>query len=1146
MGEIFERVLPPKPLEWTGERLTSGVAGQVEIEHLHRYFLARELCRDLNVLDVAAGEGYGSALIAQTANFVVGLEIAPSAIAHAAKAYVASNLHFIVGDARRIPLDKASMDVIVSFETIEHFNDHRAFLREVRRILRPGGKFILSTPERDVYSPAGTLPNPYHVHELTRTELVSLLNSEFPYVAVQAQRPFLGSALIGETRTQAVHQTFTFERRGPSLYETSVGLPRPVYLVAIASDQAIECFPDSLFIETSSVGEILDECPRLRQELERSSKALSSTAGYARDLEKQLQERDSALAKAHEVAQGFRENHESVARTLSDAFRDLANVKTSYFEAVKELEIAKLERDRAAASAARELEVATLVRDKAAASADFAHQERDAARAELASVKEILTEAGVYARHVEREYAKALAEVEKAVPHIRMLEHQLAGILNSRSWRALAPLRALINRARGVRTGIDLGQSKGADGQGLQQLKAPSPRETARSPSIALKTDLVANLNEVLSSDERVVFDAPSLPVISVIVVTWNQAQFTLGCLRALQREALSPVSPPLQVIVVDNGSSDETAQLLDKLDGVQIIRNQSNAGFVRAVNQGATRAQGDYLLLLNNDAFLRPGTLSVAEATLRRDIGIGAVGARIVLPSGFLQEAGSIIWSDGSTLGYARGQSADAAEAMFRREVDYCSAAFLMTPRRIWQKLEGFDETYAPAYYEDADYCMRLREVGLKVIYEPAAVIDHFENGSEIKLGAAAEACLKNRPHFRKRHADSLRRKHLPYLPQNLLLAREHGFLGKRRLLVFDNEVPLMARGSGYPRMRMLLLEAAAAGWSVSFYAIHEPNIDWNAARSEIPWEIEIIPGCGAEGLSAFLYARRGYYKCIVVSRPDNMAILRPILDEHPQLLDDARLIYDAEALFSGRIITNAELNGEPLGADEVGKLIEQEITLAKRAHAVICVNDAEAKLFRSSQGAPVHVLGHPAKLLHNTAKFESRSGLLFVGRLMEKDSPNWRGLSWFIREIWPLIDTKLPQIELLVIGRLHPDHSELGGPRVRLLGPAKDLFPLYDSARVFVAPVQFAAGIPIKILEATAAGLPTVGTGLMARQLGWAIGSEILARDDAELFASAVVELHENRELWCAMQSAATRRLGAEHSPEKFREGLKMALAA
>src|SRR5207244_8292943 len=109
----------------------------------------------------------------------------------------------------------------------------------------------------------------------------------------------------------------------------------------------------------------------------------------------------------------------------------------------------------------------------------------------------------------------------------------------------------------------------------------------------------------------------------------------------------------------------------------------------------------------------------------------IGAVGGRQVFLDGTLQEAGSIVWRDGSCLGYGRGDDPFAPMYMFRRDVDYCSAAFLLTPRRVWEKLGGFDEAFQPAYYEDSDYCARLWERGLRVVYEPRAMILHYEFGS-------------------------------------------------------------------------------------------------------------------------------------------------------------------------------------------------------------------------------------------------------------------------------------------------------------------------------------------------------------------------------------------------------------------------------
>jgi glycosyltransferase involved in cell wall biosynthesis len=141
-------------------------------------------------------------------------------------------------------------------------------------------------------------------------------------------------------------------------------------------------------------------------------------------------------------------------------------------------------------------------------------------------------------------------------------------------------------------------------------------------------------------------------------------------------------------------------------------------------------------------------------------------------------------------------------------------------------------------------------------------------------------------------------------------------------------------------------------------------------------------------------------------------------------------------------------------------------------------------------------------------------------------------------------LIRSKLPDATLIVAGHLHPDCSELEALGVRLVGPVADLRPLYDAARVFVAPVHFAAGVPIKILEATAAGLPTAATSLMARQLGWRPTVEIAAEDEPMLLAAAAVTLHEDNSAWGAVRAAAQQRIGCEYSAEAFRDRLREVL--
>jgi GT2 family glycosyltransferase len=264
-----------------------------------------------------------------------------------------------------------------------------------------------------------------------------------------------------------------------------------------------------------------------------------------------------------------------------------------------------------------------------------------------------------------------------------------------------------------------------------------------------------------LASDERLSLPAgPATPDVSIVVVVWNQAHFVLKCLRALRAETPRPSS---EVILVDNASGAETQSLLSRLDGVRLLRNPANAGFLLACNQGAAIAGGRALLLLNSDAFVRPGAIAAALATLESEVDIGAVGGRLILPDGRLQEAGCDVFADGTTRGSGRGLRPEAPEALVRRDADYCSGAFLMIKTALWRQLGGFDEAYAPGYYEEADFCLRLQEIGFRVVVDPSIAVDHFELGSEVRAGVAARASERNRHVFAARHADALGRRRQP-----------------------------------------------------------------------------------------------------------------------------------------------------------------------------------------------------------------------------------------------------------------------------------------------------------------------------------------------------------------------------------------------
>jgi SAM-dependent methyltransferase len=274
MAETFRRERPEEQLEFTGERLTGAATGQVEIEHLHRYFLARDFGRGRDVLDIASGEGYGTAILAQVARSVIGVDISEQAVRFAARNYRKDNLSFRVGDARNIPLPDAAVDVVVSFETIEHLSEQEQFLSEIKRVLRPGGLLVMSSPDRDVYSSGGDTANPFHVRELTAAEFTALLSRHFAHVAASGQRCFLGSALLPLQGEPAGVRSF--ERRSEALVEAADGPARAVYIFALASDNPIEGAATSIYVHSSDVDGPARRIAAMQAELQQAQAALAA------------------------------------------------------------------------------------------------------------------------------------------------------------------------------------------------------------------------------------------------------------------------------------------------------------------------------------------------------------------------------------------------------------------------------------------------------------------------------------------------------------------------------------------------------------------------------------------------------------------------------------------------------------------------------------------------------------------------------------------------------------------------------------------------------------------------------------------------------------------------------------------------------
>jgi GT2 family glycosyltransferase len=643
-------------------------------------------------------------------------------------------------------------------------------------------------------------------------------------------------------------------------------------------------------------------------------------------------------------------------------------------------------------------------------------------------------------------------------------------------------------------------------------------------------------LKQLLAGNGTLEVPAWSTPTLTFIVVVKNKAHLTLLTIESILQFA----DLHYELVIVDNGSTDSMAAMLDRIPGAKIIRNQMNLGFGPACVQAADIAAGEYLCFLNNDALLTKGAVSAALKNFDRE-GVGAVGGKILLANGKLQEAGSIIWSDGSALGYGRGDDPDLPQYNFRRPVDYCSGVFLITPKEVFHRMGGFSVQFAPAYYEDADYCMVLWQNGLSVIYEPLALIMHYESASSGGNDRATAMMAAHQVKFKDKWGPVLERHYSPS-PTNICAARTAVNSGYLRILYIDDRIPKRVLGAGFPRSNDIVTELARMGHHVVCSTSTFPLI--GDGYEDLPREVELFDG--------FRFRERmveGYMRCadvVWVSRPHNLKLL----------LNDGRLnlisrrfgfVYDAEAIFSQRNHVRALLLGgndnpsddlEPSG-------LEEELSLAKVADTVAVVSEADRQVMLQAGLRSAHIVGFRISITPTTSPFLERDTFLFVGAVHGPDNPNADSIRDFCRTQWTKIHRATGALLLIAGYGTELLQSEIVDPSVRILGAQSDLRPLYERARVFVVPTRYAAGLPFKAYEAAGYGVPMVVSPLIAGQMRWSNDVDYFAAGNHDQMAEYCVRLYGDEQLWERLRANSLARVESELSPAAFADNLHSVLS-
>ncbi|MBE9174040.1 glycosyltransferase family 2 protein, partial [Cyanobium sp. LEGE 06143] len=324
---------------------------------------------------------------------------------------------------------------------------------------------------------------------------------------------------------------------------------------------------------------------------------------------------------------------------------------------------------------------------------------------------------------------------------------------------------------------------------------------------------------------------APELePQVSIVIPVHGHYAVTRRCLAAI---AFAPTAVPYELIVVDDGSLDATAELLAaEAPGVQVVRHPFARGFNQACCSGAAAARAPVLVLLNNDTEPSAHWLEELLDPFSRWADTGLVGAQLMLPDGRLQEAGGIVWGNGEPWNYGRGGNPYDPRYSYARQADYVSGAALAIRSDLWRQLGGFSPEFSPAYYEDTDLAFKARQAGFSVRYAPLARVIHHEgvsNGSDTEAAAGLKRYQAiNAPLFQAKWASAFDGPQEPSLVEAERL-KDRGILG--RALFLDHDTPRADRDAGSQAALVEMELVQALGWKVSFLPA---NLAWLGSYTE------------------------------------------------------------------------------------------------------------------------------------------------------------------------------------------------------------------------------------------------------------------------------------------------------------------------
>ena len=738
------------------------------------------------------------------------------------------------------------------------------------------------------------------------------------------------------------------------------------------------------------------------------------------------------------------------------------------------------------------------------------------ARESADAAHEAAKEAGRHADASAARFQVAYAEQERAALAARA---DYTRIIESTTWRMTEPVRKFVHVARAVGRFISRGFKR-------------TPVEPSRSieqPEIPLRSFSVESelVPLVVPSSEN--------PRWSIIVPVFGQPEMTYTCLKSI---ADTCTGAAIDVIVADDCSAEPASASLAMITGARFFRNAKNLGFLHTCNEAASKARGEFIVLLNNDTIVTGDWLNAMTSVFADDPKAGLVGAKLLFADGKLQEAGGIVWRDGSASNYGRGQDPRRPEFNYRREVDYCSGACIMIQTTLWCQLGGFDARYAPAYYEDTDLAFRVREAGYRVIYQPHAEVVHFEgqsSGTDLTQGVKRHQVI-NQKTFEERWRATLTTHRAHGLSPHLECDRH----ATRRVMVIDTCLVMPDRDSGSLRMYEMLKAMREMGCRVSFVADNEQHPDYYARLTQ-SLGVEVLHAPFVSPLSAAITRYGADFNVIILSR---CTVAMKYVDLAKRHMPESKLVFDTVDLHFLRQQREADVAQDAELIRAAGEMKTVELEIIAKSDVTLVVSPHEKSLLElEAPRAQVLVLSNIHEPTPGSRPFAERDGIVFIGGF--RHAPNVDAVLWYASEVLPRLRARGRGIRTTIIGSDVPEGiRQLAAKDFVIAGFVPDVAPLFDAARIAIAPLRFGAGVKGKVNLAMQFGVPVVATSCSIEGMNLAAGADVLVGDDAAAFANAIERLYDDEQLWLQLREGGLENIKRWFSRDHARRVLKNVL--